>query len=142
LGCAGFAPVHFPPCGPGVVAHEPRCSGAARDHCHRRVATMIDDRDAGHCPQYHGWSRRGGGGAGLSQPGAGCRAGGTGGLAAGAACLVGSRTYRAVVSKCHVDGSFEVTAPDRPTLNLLVPQEVALSFLSLRHGDVASEHRM
>jgi hypothetical protein len=51
-----------------------------------------------------------------------------------------ARTYRAVVSECGIDslagGSFQVTAPGRPTIDIAVPPALALNFLSLRHGDV------
>jgi hypothetical protein len=51
-----------------------------------------------------------------------------------------ARTYRAIISECHIDplagGSFEVTAPERDTLNLIVPAQEAMGFLSLRQGDV------
>lgn len=51
-----------------------------------------------------------------------------------------SRTYRAVVSGCHIDGvrggSFTIEADGRDTVIFTVAGDAALHFLSLRNGDI------
>jgi hypothetical protein len=50
------------------------------------------------------------------------------------------RTYRAVISGCHIDGlkggEFTVEAEGRTTLHIAVDPDLALRFLSLKKGDI------
>lgn len=51
-----------------------------------------------------------------------------------------ARTYRAVITECHIDGvkggEFSIEADDRPVVTMNVPPEMALRFLSLKNGDI------
>jgi hypothetical protein len=51
-----------------------------------------------------------------------------------------SRTYRAVISECRIDGlkggGFTIEADGRATVHVNVEPDTALRFLSLKNGDI------
>jgi hypothetical protein len=51
-----------------------------------------------------------------------------------------ARTYRAVITECHIDGvkggAFTIEADGRPSVGVTVEPDTALRFLSLKNGDI------
>ena len=51
-----------------------------------------------------------------------------------------ARTYRAVITECHIDGvkggGFTIEADGRPSVGITVEPDTALRFLSLKNGDI------